>query len=329
MGALRHLILAAAASVFALQAGAASTTPYSQLIFFGDSLSDNGNLASLTAGFYPADPYWEGRFSNGPVAAEYMAQSLELDLVDYAFAGAKTGQDAYGRDSVGWWIGFNGTGMKGQVGLFMADLNGAQADPNALYGVWGGPNDFAEGGMTIDRSVGNLAEIIVGLYSLGARNFFVPNMPDLGLTANHVGTSTEALYSYVSLGFNTYLSAGVDVLGQFLPDANFITFDTYAFMNSALGDPGQYGFANVTDACMDVAACVNDPQVQDGYLFWDGQHPTTAAHELLGNAFADRVLSEQLSSLAVVAAPVPEPGVWAMMLIGFGVIASRRRPYSS
>src|SRR3989344_4420618 len=65
--------LALAAVAFA---AASSAQAYSQIVAFGDSLSDNGNLHALMAQFNvdtPASPYFEGRFSNGPVAVEVMA----------------------------------------------------------------------------------------------------------------------------------------------------------------------------------------------------------------------------------------------------------------
>src|SRR5215469_11181185 len=57
------------------------------LVVFGDSLSDNGNLFEQ---FGISLPFaWEGRFSNGPVYAEQLAQLLGAQLDDHAFAGAE------------------------------------------------------------------------------------------------------------------------------------------------------------------------------------------------------------------------------------------------
>ena len=47
-----------------------------------------------------------------------------------------------------------------------------------------------------------------------------------------------------------------------------------------------------------------------GYLYFDGVHPTTAAHALLADAFA---------------AAVPEPETWALMLTGLAAVALARR----
>jgi Phospholipase/lecithinase/hemolysin len=55
----------------------AHAAAYSALYVFGDSLSDNGNIPAAS-GYRPSAPYADGRFSNGPVAVEYLADNLGL-----------------------------------------------------------------------------------------------------------------------------------------------------------------------------------------------------------------------------------------------------------
>src|SRR3990167_8742674 len=53
----------------------AADLPYRDMIFFGDSLTDNGNFYKKTLKFIPkSPPYQEGRFSNGPTRAELVAE---------------------------------------------------------------------------------------------------------------------------------------------------------------------------------------------------------------------------------------------------------------
>ena len=48
---------------------------------FGDSLSDNGNLAELLrTGNFPDPPSFDDSFTNGPVAVASLAQHLGLSL---------------------------------------------------------------------------------------------------------------------------------------------------------------------------------------------------------------------------------------------------------
>src|SRR5215210_5707714 len=72
--------------------------PFSNLVVFGDSLSDIGNIAQAPFINTPGPYYWSGRFSNGPVYAETLATGLGLPALvnsasggnDFAFGGAQT-----------------------------------------------------------------------------------------------------------------------------------------------------------------------------------------------------------------------------------------------
>ena len=77
------------AAVFALPPVLAATPKYEAFYVFGDSLSDTGNDLFLTK-LQKLDPplppsesphktYYQGRFSNGPVAAEYLWRQLRND----------------------------------------------------------------------------------------------------------------------------------------------------------------------------------------------------------------------------------------------------------
>lgn len=64
-----------------------------RVVVFGDSLSDNGNLFAQTG--QPPAPYFQGRFSNGPVWVEQLFGPLNSPIqgtgvagnVDLAFGG--------------------------------------------------------------------------------------------------------------------------------------------------------------------------------------------------------------------------------------------------
>ena len=104
-----------------------------QVVVLGDSLSDNGNFYNLTG--RPGAPYWQGRISDGPVAVEYLAQSLGVPLKDFAYAGATTGVgnivDGGTVDQLGLLK------LPGITTVFQsAKLAGKfPIDPNSLYGV--------------------------------------------------------------------------------------------------------------------------------------------------------------------------------------------------
>lgn len=289
---------------------------YSQLFVFGDSLSDNGNLFALTETItgtgQPGAPYVDGRFSNGPVAVETMAGKLNLTLNDYAYGGAQTGLGNYGGAKL------NGTGVQGQVGMFADNLGGASADAGALYMVWAGPNDFFAGGNMLSGSTSvtastNLLNDISSLYQLGARQFFVPLMPNLGLTpastAAEVGTpGYKDAAAQRTVEYNQLIMSGLANLSTTLAGIQIQSFDTVSFMATQAQLMQGQG-ANITDACFNATehtVCSNP----DNYLFWDGVHPTATAHAILGEAFA---------------AAVPEPNALWTMTLGLGLLVCLRR----
>ncbi|KAJ2241705.1 hypothetical protein GGH97_004187, partial [Coemansia sp. RSA 475] len=70
-----------------VQAAPVSVTP--NLIVFGNSLSDTGNLAAVVGG----SGFFEGRASNSYVWNEYAAKILGMQLVNRAYSGATSNND--------------------------------------------------------------------------------------------------------------------------------------------------------------------------------------------------------------------------------------------
>jgi phospholipase/lecithinase/hemolysin len=189
----RSTALIRSAVLTAALGAVSSAQAYSSLIVFGDSLSDTGNVqarANLAGLDVPAEPYFQDRFTNGPVAVEVMAQALGVSLTSHAYGGAYTGLG--NRIPAGNLL--DGTGMQSQVNQFIASLGSAQADAQALYVLWGGGNDLftlledpsASPTPIFDEAVGNLAHQLGQLYARGARDFFVPLLPDFGNTYDAV-----------------------------------------------------------------------------------------------------------------------------------------------
>ena len=262
-------VLGALLLTFALTASVYAQS-ISKVVVLGDSLSDIGNMYAATSGVLPpSPPYWQGRASNGPVAVEYLAQNLGVPLKDYAYYGAKTG------------VGNIVPGLPGLTAE-LAKLSAAgPLDPDALYIVWGGPNDFwtvtgpADAAAAIGTAVSNLVTIIGTLHSLGATRILVPNMPDLGRTPRFlaIGPQASALATQISLGFNQLLKISLP------PGVHY--FDTFSFLSNVGSNPGRYGFVNVTEPCLTASGVCANP---DDYFSFDVVHPTTAVHKLLGNA---------------------------------------------
>lgn len=186
--------------------------------------------------------------------------------------------------------------------------------------VWGGPNDIFLGAETggdlnpyITAAINALANDLLALVGMEARHILVPGMADLGMTPEAIGLGPVGMagLSALSSAYNGGLGqmlGGLEV--AFAPlGVDFYGFDTAGFFSTITSNPGAYGFTNTTDSCLfsggPLPGCA-------GYLYYDKVHPTTAAHQLLAAQFA-------------LAAGVPEPATWTLVLLALLPLARARR----
>ena len=152
----RNPILSALTAVILLSFTlAARADSFSAVFVYGDSLSDNGNVHSAIG--LPPPPYYNGRFSNGPVAVEQLAAQLVAPLFDFAWGGATTG------------VGNGGDEVRRPASVFYTCLECCRnwrslpvppaLIPSSLFVVWGGANDFEVGGL-VTTAIGDIDTIV-------------------------------------------------------------------------------------------------------------------------------------------------------------------------
>jgi phospholipase/lecithinase/hemolysin len=270
-----------------------------RIIVFGDSLSDTGNayIGSLHSRA-PSPPYYQGRFSNGPVWIEIFAEhfGLKVDPVlrggtNFAVGGAKAGS---GADS-----------LPHQAELYWFLSIFSRPDPNALYVIFGGGNDVRKALKQPDPAAAlaaaalDIRGMIENLAAWGAVNFLVPNVPNRGFTpaARERGTATRE--QALTVAFDTALDAALNDLPGRLR-INLIRLDLWSLVEEAFAAPARWGFSDITDPCLtkrqsEFVACSNP----SSYAFWDDIHPTTKGHQVIAAAALDAYRS---------AAGSPSPG---------------------
>ena len=267
-----------------------------------------------------SSPYFEGRFSNGLVWVERLAAELDIELipstdlsvifpglninsplsfsdgfglevnpkfdgrtteesVNFAFGGAQTGEKGAGE------YGDLIPGIQQQVEWFIEDRQIAEktADPDALYIISGGRNDYSDDNPNSENVVNNIEEEIESLYDIGARDFLVSNLSDLGKLPATPEMLADTFSGYTAT-HNELLEQTIDELNDTLTGANIVILDFDALFDNILENPSDYDLTNVTEPYLDPITL--EPTVGadvDEYLFYDTVHPTAAVHEIVND----------------------------------------------
>ncbi|EHR72591.1 PEP-CTERM putative exosortase interaction domain-containing protein [Burkholderiales bacterium JOSHI_001] len=326
---LSRWLSAAALALASLAGTAAHAGPYTNMFVFGDSLTDTGNIFLATAGSASPQalpPYYQGRFSDGPLWIDVLAQGLGLPAgaapsllggTNFAWAGARTGR------------GTTPPGLLLQEEAFTNSV--PTLDPNALYVVVGGGNDMrdarnaftSESGAdqagrqaAANAAVLNLSVVVTDLASRGAKHFLVGNLPNLGLTAEAALLGLQAASTDASNRFNERITGLVNFGSNLGLDMNFLDMAgivNAVYADALLNNGATYGITNLGLPCFlaNVPSCA-------AYASVDGLHPTAPVHALFGQA-----------ALQAVAVPVPEPETLLLMSLGLAALAWRQRARSA
>lgn len=282
---------------------AAPAATFSQMFVFGDSLSDIGNLYAQTSSLIPflpigvpTSPPYDQKFSNGDLWVEYLADGLvpgpeALTINNFAVGGATT-SDFNIVNGVDDFLPFpilpGFDGLQEQVFDNYLDTNPI-IDPDALYTLWAGANDYLGGGVSDPAvPVNNLEQAIDAFVDAGVENLLVLNLPDLGQLPTALGDPTRsAALSAIADQHNMLLTQAVQDISQ------VTLFDVKSLFDQALA--GGFGFTNTTEPCLQGfiapvpgfagVPCSNPNQV----LFWDNMHPTAKAHEEVAKAVLDEL----------------------------------------
>lgn len=299
-------------------AAVAETSPYSQFVNFGDSLSDAGNFPDVGSPLLGGNPTGGLRFTNrtgptyadnnteyyGQVVTQVLAGRLGLeslpstpllpqlltgnaDGTNYAVGGYRSDQilDSLVGTST---VAANGL-ARSRTGYLVEN---PQVDPNGLYYLNGGANDIfqlVQNGrpVTMAQAAGNMVEAVRALQAAGARYIVVSDLPNVGDTP--LGNSLPGLgdvLNGLSDAFNAGLASGLQARG-----GNYVLLNNRLLLEEIRNDLALFGFdpaIDQTSVCFGGDGCTADPTYGVGgatpdpsrLLFNDAVHPTTAVHQI-------------------------------------------------
>jgi phospholipase/lecithinase/hemolysin len=302
----------------------ARAADFSAEYVFGDSLSDNGNLAAALGANFPDPPSYDNSFTNGPVAVQLLAESFGLSAnaslwlmspavpagTNYAVGGATAALDPVG--------GSPGINLPEQVGAYSA-YSADHADPSALYVIMIGGNDvrnaalYGTGAPAITDGVDTELAAISTLSGEGAKHFLVVDVPNVGIIPEFAEENPTLAPTATKLSqmYDTDLAEGLHALDPMLGAGTTLTdFDLYDFNASILADAAAHGFTNTKDPCYAFTGLPTSTESKtgcdttniDSFVYWNDIHPTAPVQALWAGGFLTAV---------------PEPSTWAMLLIGF------------
>ena len=305
-------------SALSIGVALASPKPYSNFVVFGDSLVDAGQFSDADM------PGQTTRYTNrvGPSylntphgAVSSMLIGERLGFSDAQLAGSTSPtREAQGQaDGDNWAVGGYRTdqiydSITGVAGSVVVDggttrtrdgylpslqAQGRVIDPNTLFYMSGGGNDFLQGLILSPQqaaaSADRLAESVIALQKAGGRHFMVWMLPDVGLTPAISGTPVQGFISALGVDFNNQLVqrlAGID--------AEVIALNIPKLLSEGLQNPALFGLdpnQNLTGTCFDSDGCTENLQYgingatpdPTKLLFNDGVHPTITGQRLIAD----------------------------------------------
>lgn len=308
---------------------------YSGMVVFGDSLSDAGQRPEAAA---PSNPVrhtnrvgptygvGEAYGSTSPmlindglglapqVASTNLVRALsgQPDGNNWAVGGYRTEQiynsitgvydpvTGIGGSQVRAGLNYSDPLIRQRDG-YLVDLRnrGLSVDPNTLFYLNGGGNDFLQGLITDDASAraaaGRLVDGVRALQAAGGRYFMVPLLVDVASPVT--GGLPNVAQQAQAASFNAELAAQLGAV-----PAEVIPLNVPLLYREVLADPAAFGFdptQNLLGTCFSGCAAINpvygiggatpDP---DRLIYADVVHPSTAMQ---------RILADQ--GLSILAAP--------------------------
>ncbi|RJR30849.1 MAG: autotransporter domain-containing protein [Desulfobacteraceae bacterium] len=296
---------------------AADAAGFNQFVGLGDSNLDSGYFRYHTTGIAAADAAVAAAVAGGAAggfAGNGVVSSVQL-AGRFGLSAAPIGGGGTNYAIGGSYVAVDTPVLVSavrQIRNYLASVNGA-ANPDALYVIKSGDNDLTyvtnQGAAWIAANPGYLnqqasalAAEIAALQAAGARTIIIPNSVNYGVSAALGGgldPANAAAYAR-SVAYGSALWSDLAAAG-----VNFIPADIDSVIRYVVKNPTLFGFTAASvfaaNAPSPVSALVSilTPAQQQGYLFIDGKHLTTAGQTIVADyEYSLLIAPSQMSLLA-------------------------------
>lgn len=273
-----------------------------EIVVFGDSLSDNGNIYEFLNHQLPVSPpYYNGRFTDGPVWVELLMEKYYPGQ-----AAAHLDDRAYGGAGIGMLEDNNQFSLQNQIKTYL-DQNQDQLKSDSMYVIWMGANNYFNLPDNADEVVNEVISVIKqqteNLIAHGGQHFMFMNVPDLSKTPAAAEFEAIDELRHLSLSHNRLMKQMMAELRQAYPKIQFIDYDVTTIMGDIIDHPKAHGFIDAKTTCfehldegyaprfkhnlmlnkLDSIALPRAGVNCDSYLFFDLYHPTEHAHRIMAD----------------------------------------------
>ena len=308
----RHLIgralLGATALAATSIAAPASAQRVDEIIAFGDSLADDGNLFQILPVVPPqaAQTYSTGRFTGGTNYIDTLSQLLDVPVRNFAIGGALTNN-----------TNTNGAGLPGFATEWNAYLAGntlggvfpagsTTFDENDLVTISIGGNDartYQTGNVSLGIAPGTLAgapaaaTASVAAATAGMNALVAAGAPTISYLALNTAFAPEvagnASAQAIRTAFADTFNAGIQTtLAGYAANGVIVHYlDATVVLQQVAANLSAYGLTNAGPCPLAQAAqCVSDANFANQYIFYvDALHPTSRTSAILAQYVATQL----------------------------------------
>jgi uncharacterized protein YhjY with autotransporter beta-barrel domain/phospholipase/lecithinase/hemolysin len=303
-GSMIRVLAGASALALAAAATPASAQRVDNIVAFGDSYADTGNLFTIIGGNPQPVVYPTGRFSGGTNYIDSLSNILDVPFENFAIGGANTDNtningagipgfatewNAYLAGGGGPFPTVPGTFDSGDLVTFSIGGNDARAYQKANGSLAGAP-------AAATASAAYATAGIDALVDAGAQNisFLAGNTAILPEIANDA--AAQAVRDSFSTTFNTAMQS--TLAGYAANGVTVHYLDLTLIGQQIAADPAAYGLTSA-GACSPAPQCIADSSYNNQFLFYvDNLHLTSA-----GFAIVARYIAAQLTAPLTLEAP--------------------------